>query len=102
MLVVDGLAGGSECVGDRLPRPAECAGVVRVPLFEFLDQLAQGRICRESDGRVAAVHRVVQGTDSSTLSPWVDNVVLNQADVLLLAPCSDRCRVGERFVSAMS
>ena len=60
MLLVDRLARDAEGFGDGLPRPPEDASIVDVQLFEFLHQLTQRRHGGETDGRVAAVHRIVQ------------------------------------------
>ncbi len=60
MLLVDGLAGDPERLGDGLPRPPETASVVHVQFLEFVDQPTQRRHRPEPDRRVAAVHCVVQ------------------------------------------
>jgi hypothetical protein len=63
VLLVDRLAGDTQGIGDGLPRPAQAPGVVDVQLFELLHQLAQRRHSPQPDGRVAAVHRVVQASE---------------------------------------
>jgi hypothetical protein len=60
VLLVDGLSGDAEPVGDRLPRPAELAGVVDVKLFELFDKIAKSGDGGEPDRWIAAVYRVVE------------------------------------------
>lgn len=55
VLLVDGLPGDAEPVGDRLPRPAELAGVVDVQLLELFDEIAKGKL--QAFLRAAAGHR---------------------------------------------
>jgi hypothetical protein len=60
MLLVDGLPGDAQAVGDRLPRPAELAGVVDVQFLEFLHEIAKCGDGREPDSWIAAVDGVVE------------------------------------------
>ena len=60
MLLVHGLAGHPQRLGDQLPRPATSAGVVYVKLLELLDQIAQRSHRGQADGGVSAVDRVIE------------------------------------------
>ena len=60
MLLVNRLAGDAESFGDGLPRPPEASGVVDVQLLELLHQMTQCRDGSETDGRLSAVHGIVQ------------------------------------------
>lgn len=60
VLLMDGLTGDAQGVGDRLPRPAEASGVVDVQLLELLDEVAKCRDRGEADRWIATVDRVVQ------------------------------------------
>lgn len=60
VLLVDGLPGDAQAVGDRLPRPAELPGVVDVEFLEFLDEIAKGGDGGEPDRGVAAVDGIVE------------------------------------------
>jgi hypothetical protein len=60
VLLMDGLTGDAQGLGDRLPRPAQASGVVDVQFFELLDEVAKRRDRGEADRGIAAVDCVVQ------------------------------------------
>ena len=60
VLLVDGLPGDAEPVGDRLPRPPKLACVVDMKLLKLFDDLAKGGDSGEPDRWIAAVDGVVE------------------------------------------